>query len=125
MKFLQEQDQFGQSVEFSYKKKTGYGTVLGGTCSLMLTIFFALFMGIQFFAWLFKPDFNQQTNRGYIPRGNNETYTIKTSDFLPGLIVLQNYDQSEENWDVNNQTNWNVTWIQTYYDAKTDVRTDI
>ena len=46
MVFLKGQDQLGRSVELSYKKNAGYGTVLGGACSLILTLFFAGFIGL-------------------------------------------------------------------------------
>ena len=45
LKCLKGHDQLGQSVEFSHKKHFGFGTAIGGACSLLVTIFFVVFRG--------------------------------------------------------------------------------
>ena len=110
IKFLQGQDQLGQNVEFSYKKNAGYGTVLGGCCSLILTIFFAIFIGIQFYAWMFKPSYSESINRGYLPRNSNETYTISTTDFLPTVMIMDSFLEFSDPSNYNNPENWKIGW---------------
>ena len=75
-------------MSLNYKGSSGFGTILGGCLSLMVTLFFTLFVGIQLFAWVFKPSFNQTFAVEYLPRKSNSTYTIPIRQFIPSFSVF-------------------------------------
>ena len=64
---LQGQDFYGAPVQFYFKGDSHYGTILGGTCSLLLSAFFFLFVELQLLNWIFQPDYSLETLTGYIP----------------------------------------------------------
>ena len=41
--FLKGQDQLGSGISLNYRGDSGYGTILGGTLSLILSLFVAAF----------------------------------------------------------------------------------
>ena len=51
--YLKDQDKLGSPVYFNYKGSAGFGTITGGVCSIIVNIFFALFVFIQLYAWQF------------------------------------------------------------------------
>jgi len=51
--FLKGQDQLGAGVSLNFKGSSQFGTILGGCLSLLTSIFFAFFVIIQVYAWLF------------------------------------------------------------------------
>jgi len=56
--FLKGQDQLGSGVSFNYRGSSGFGTILGGTLSLITTLFFSTFIFLQLYAWMFQPSFS-------------------------------------------------------------------
>ena len=58
---------------------------------MLATAFFTLFIGVQLFAWIFTPQFNQGVEVGYLARTANETYEIPISSFLPTVAVVENF----------------------------------
>lgn len=44
--WLAQYDQFGNWAKFRYRGKDGYGTGLGGLCSIFLTLITTAFIGI-------------------------------------------------------------------------------
>ena len=85
--------------------------MLGGACSFLLTLFFALFMGMQFYAWLFQPNYNEQLNRGYMPRKSNETFEMPTTDFLPAVgVYTMNFSDGYVGF--LGAEYWDITWRQ-------------
>ena len=53
--FLKGQDQLGTPVQIAFKKETGYGTVIGGACSVCISFIFFSFVCVQMYAFLFTP----------------------------------------------------------------------
>lgn len=85
--FFRQQDQLGSSVTLHYKQQREFGTVLGGCCSVLVNLFFALFICSQLYAWILKPSFDQTFSLSYIPQDANEYYTVKLDEFLPIFTV--------------------------------------
>lgn len=52
------QDEFGTWAKFNYKEEAGFGTVIGGMCSLCLTAISAMFVFIQMYGWAFQASYN-------------------------------------------------------------------
>ena len=53
--FLRDQDQLGSKVNFNYKGKAGFGTMLGGALSFLLSLFVVLFLSSQTFRLVTDP----------------------------------------------------------------------
>ena len=56
---LRGQDQLGSGVSLNYKGSSQFGTITGGCLSVCTTIFFAIFIVVQLYSWLFQPSYNQ------------------------------------------------------------------
>ena len=68
-------------------------------------------MGMQFYAWLFVPSYNEQINRGYLPRKNNEAFMIPTTDFLPTVLIMT-FDVTTLEILYAGKDYWEISWIQ-------------
>ena len=51
--FFKKQDSLGSGVSLNYRGTSAYGTVYGGVCSLIATIFMTIFTATQLWAWAF------------------------------------------------------------------------
>ena len=102
-------------MSLNFRGSTQFGTIIGGCFSLALTIFFALFIGMQLFAWLFQPSYNDSFSVGYLSREAYTTYDIPVSQFLPTFAIVSNYytGVSPADWVVNDNTTF--TW---YFDQQ-------
>ena len=70
-------------------------------------------MGVQFYAWAFEPNYNQQVTKGYLDHNSNTTYSMPITDFLPSVFILGNINNPDMNqWTVNDMSQWSVTWFQ-------------
>ena len=56
--FFRRQDKLGSGVKINYKGNAGYGTILGGIFSLLVSLFFTVFISAQVYGWLFEPSYN-------------------------------------------------------------------
>ena len=102
-------------MSLNYRGGSNYGTILGGVFSCVATIFFALFIAVQLYSWLFEPNFSQTFSKAYLHRDSNETYTIDTRIFLPTLTIVSVDDNRNEQF--NNADFFEVEWKQvTDYD---------
>ena len=50
-------DEFGSGAKFNYRGESGYGTGMGGFCSLVVTIITTLFITVQLWSML-DPSYN-------------------------------------------------------------------
>ena len=78
----------GSGVSLNYRGTPQFGTILGGCLSLLVSIFFALFVGLTLFAWAFRPDYKYQKSVDYLKVNSTEVYDVQTSVFLPTFILL-------------------------------------
>ena len=85
--FFKGQDQLGSSVSLNYRGNASFGTVLGGICSLLATLFFSAFILVQMYAWLFQPSYNQSVEKTYLNRNANSTYSVPIQSFLPTFTI--------------------------------------
>ena len=60
----------------------------------MTSVFFTLFIGIQFYAWVFVPEYNQSLSTTYLSRDSVEPYTVPFSLFLPTFVIINEADMS-------------------------------
>ena len=74
--FVKEQDQLGQGVSLNYRGSTGFGTILGGCCSMFYSIVFAVFIVIQLYAWMFEPYYSESINVAYLDRASAQVYDV-------------------------------------------------
>ena len=79
-----------------HKKSTGYGTVLGGTCSLIVSTGFSMFVIIQILTWLIKPTYNQTIETGFITRKANTAYDVPLNQFLPAYKLYYRNDTQKD-----------------------------
>ena len=109
--FLKRQDQLGSGVSLNYRGTSAYGTIYGGVCSLIATLFFTFFTVIQLYAWIFQPSYSQTTSIGYLGREEDKPYEIPVQRFLPTFaIATEIYDESYT-LSFNNPDwfTWNIT----------------
>ena len=66
--FFRNKDALGSGVSLNYKGSAQYGTILGGCLTICTTVFFTIFIGVQMYAWLFKPSYNETLGVEYIGR---------------------------------------------------------
>ena len=89
--FLKNRDQLGSGVSLNYRGTPQFGTLLGGCISLLVSIFFALFVIISLYGWAFEPEYKEEISVSYLDLnkyGQNGTdYDIPTSIFLPTFIL--------------------------------------
>ena len=64
--WVRGQDQFGFIAQFNYRGETGYGTAIGGGCSLIISFLVGILVLIQISGSLFRPNYNQLTTVGYL-----------------------------------------------------------
>ena len=112
--FLKSQDQLSishVSVTYTNADGDGFGTSMGGICSLITSLFFVLFIIIQVYTWMFKPNYNQAINIDYNPLKGNPKYDIPLTLFLPAFSIQSGYF-TEENERFNDFDTWRAEWIQ-------------
>ena len=63
-RYWKEQDQLGSSVNLNYKSKQTYGTVVGGIFSCVKSYFSHCSFSIQFYAWVFVPEYKKSLSTG-------------------------------------------------------------
>ena len=68
----------GLGVSLNYQGSAGFGTVLGGCCSLLVSMFIGVFTTIQLYGWLFAPSYNQLNWEDYMHPTVYEPYEIQT-----------------------------------------------
>ena len=90
----------------------GFGTTIGGICSLFISFFFFNFVLIQLYTWYFKPNYNQTINIDYQPLEGAPKYDMPTSLFLPAFSI---YNEEDKKW--NDLDIWYAKWIQLSLDA--------
>ena len=100
-------DEFGQSAKFNYRGESGYGTGLGGCCSLFVTILTALFISIQLIG-MFNPSYNSVMTTTYlgseigIDPDHVPGYDIQTGDLVPTFMTITN--NGEDPIEYNSET---------------------
>ena len=107
-RFLKARDKLGYPVYLHYKGGKGFGTVLGGCCSIMVMTFFTLFIMFQIVAFFIEADYSSETRYGYLPLKSTESYNITTKDFLPSVQIIGPDFDSPTNID----DNWSIYWYQ-------------
>ena len=100
----------GQGVQLNYRGEARYGTICGGVISLITFFFFAIFVLLQLYTWMFKPNFNQLEEVSYISRKHREVYDIPFSTFLPTFILIDNGQCVEKFWGNDTTYNSNDLW---------------
>ena len=77
-----------------YKGEVAYGTVLGGVCSFIATLFFAVFKCAQLWSWATAPSYNQSEAVTFLDYLTYEPFEVSTSEFIPA-IQIQTVPKSE------------------------------
>ena len=62
---LSKYDSFGSWAKFNYRGESGYGTGIGGCCSIIVTLITIFFVGLQFWGFVFQASYNQSTTTLY------------------------------------------------------------
>ena len=116
-RFFKRQDQLGSQVTLHYKENQGYGTVLGGCCSLFVSIWVICFIAVQFWAFFFRSTFTQTVSEDYLKRGDEEVYNVPLIDFMPAFVIVGQYEGETTN-DYNNADYWTYSFLQQSRDAQ-------
>ena len=114
-RFFKSQDALGNHVTLHYKEQQGFGTVLGGCCSMFVSITVAFIVFMQFWAFFFKASFEENFAVEYLKRGETKIQEIPLIDFMPAFAVLET-DPETGAYDWNNQEHWTFTYVQTSAD---------
>ena len=112
--FFKNNDQLGSGVSLNYRGDSGFGTILGGTLSLIATLFFTMFIGIQLYSWMFQPSYNQSFGVEYLNKREKTVYEIPMTSFLPTVGVAR-LDENYEPFDFNNRTDWFIEYTLVNY----------
>ena len=113
--FFKENDQLGSGININYRGSSGFGTIPGGVLSLLATLFFTFFMGIQLYSWAFQPSYDQIYGVNYLDKQKLISYTIPVKKFVPTFLIRTNgKDEDDESGTeyYNNQTAWDAMFIQ-------------
>jgi len=86
--FFKNNDQLGSGVSLNYRGESGFGTILGGLLSLIVTVFFTMFIGLQMYSWTFTPSYNQSYSVSYLNRKDKNVYDIPIKSFMPTVTLL-------------------------------------
>ena len=86
--FFKNNDQLGSGVSLNYRGESGFGTILGGLLSLIVTVFFTMFIGLQIYSWMFKASYNQSYSVSYLNRKDKNVYDIPITSFMPTVTVV-------------------------------------
>ena len=87
--FFKNNDKLGSGVSLNYRGDSGFGTILGGILSLIGTLFFTMFIGIQLYTWMFKPSYSQSFGVKYLNKQEKTVYDIPMTSFLPTMAVAR------------------------------------
>jgi len=105
-------------VSLNYRGEAGFGTILGGILSLVATVFFTMFIGMQMYSWMFQPSFNQSFGVSYLNKREKTVYDIPMSSFMP-TVGIARLDDNYEPIDFNNRTDWFILYTLTLEDGST------
>ena len=86
-KSIKSKDALGNHMTLHYKEQRGFGTVLGGCCSIFVSLMVAFIVFMQFWAFFFKPSFQENLEVEYTKRGENSIQDIPLIDFMPTFAV--------------------------------------
>ena len=95
-----------------YRGEAGFGTYLGGILSLIATMFFTMFIGMQLYSWMFQPSYNQSISVSYLNKQEKTIYDIPMTSFLPTVRVAR-LDENFMSFDYNNRTDWDIYYTLT------------
>lgn len=97
----------------TYRGSSAEGTLLGGCFSLIATIFFGLFIGLQLFSWMTFDSYESTDSINYLSREANQTYEVPTTNYLPAFAIFDNArDLNLRDATINNSDNWSWTFVQ-------------
>ena len=100
----------------NYKGSSGYGTIMGGCISLVVTTFTFVFIGIQLYALVFEPSYNQNESVDYLSRTSAEVYEVPIRSFIPSFGYFIENDSGERSY--NPREILEIKWIMTDWDKK-------
>ena len=103
--WLSRYDEFGSYAKFNYRGESGYGTGIGGCCSLIVYWMVALFVFMQLWAFAFKPQWNSATTVNYLDSKIGEkvdAYEIEVGDLMPTFTISTHYQDGTESLISNN-----------------------
>jgi len=97
--WLAGHDQLGTFAKFNYRGESGYGTGLGGFCSLVVTIITIMFTFTVIYPWVTSPSYNQSATTVYLGAGGvvPDPYEIEVGEFLPTYWIITNDDDHTHN----------------------------
>ena len=94
--FFSSYDAFGSWAKFNYRGQSGYGTGLGGCCSLFVSLITALFIGSQSITFFTEANYTQSTEVTYLRNGAGDGgYKLKQVDFIPAFTIYTNQNDVE------------------------------
>ena len=110
-RFLQRRDLTGPGVKLNFNGHESIGTVCGGICSLVITLFMTFFIFLVLFKWATEIEYEESVTEKYLPvdpdHEDSEPYDIPLSGYLPSVIVIDNYMlEDPDQFIFNNRDNW-------------------
>ena len=111
--WIREKDRFGHFAQFNYRGKQGYGTPIGGICSLLISVSVFLVVCTQLGAVAYSPSWNQSSVVRYVEIKNgksDEPYEIDAGLFVPTFAIITD---SSGVITFNNDTLFDWTFVQT------------
>ena len=111
--WIREKDRFGHFAQFNYRGKQGYGTPIGGICSLFISVSVFLVVCTQLGALVYSHSWNQSSVVRYVDIKNGksvEPYEIDAGLFVPTFAIITNSSGVNT---FNNDTLFEWTFVQT------------
>ena len=116
--WLKSHDSLGSPIMLHYKGRNGFGTELGGFCSLLLRTFIFLFITWQLYHGFYKPNYEQELINGVEDHAINDPFNIKTNQFLPMFAIID-----MKGLGLDDLTKWDVAWTQKSYGTESTYET--
>ena len=98
-------------MNVTHSEGGGFGTSIGGLCSLITSLVFLVFTMLQLYTWIFLPNYNQQINFNYNPLKGSPKYDMPPKLFLPAYAILDGNIITED-FVYNDPNTWNAEWKQ-------------
>ena len=116
--WLSKYDQFGTYAKFTYHGEAGFGTGVGGCCSLFITCNVAIFVFLQLWAFIYLPQWNNGYTINYLDSSLGHEvlpYTITAGDFIPTFNLVtrsKNQETGELEKVFNDETKFRYYYTQ-------------
>ena len=94
------QDQMGKTIQFNYRGGAKYGTMIGGTVSMLIRIFIWFLTVVEIWHCFAVPGYTEELQFNQLHTPNSESYDILLSEGLPAFYIqTENSDRTDRTYN--------------------------